>query len=162
MNENAITLVSTSVPAHVKEASGLGNENITSDHLQIPRVKLLQQLSNEVDPNHEDHLEGATPGDFTNTLTNNLLGRELYVINLHFKEEFVVWRKLSEGGGLKGTFATYKEATDYLTAENLKVQDHDVVQTQSHTLLMKNPETGALLRTPFLMDFASSKLRVSR
>ena len=162
MNENAITLVSTSVPAHVKESSGLGNENITSDHLQIPRVKLLQQLSNEVDPNHEDHLEGATPGDFTNTLTNNLLGRELYVINLHFKEEFVVWRKLSEGGGLKGTFATYKEATDYLTAENLKVQDHDVVQTQSHTLLMKNPETGALLRTPFLMDFASSKLRVSR
>ena len=162
MNENAITLVSTSVPAHVKEASGLGNENITSDHLQIPRVKLLQQLSNEVDPNHEDHLEGATPGDFTNTLTSTLLGRELYVINLHFKEEFVVWRKLSEGGGLKGTFATYKEATDYLTAENLKVQDHDVVQTQSHTLLMKNPETGALLRTPFLMDFASSKLRVSR
>ena len=162
MNENAITLVSTSVPAHVKESSGLGNENITSDHLQIPRVKLLQQLSNEVDPNHEDHLEGATPGDFTNTLTSTLLGRELYVINLHFKEEFVVWRKLSEGGGLKGTFATYKEATDYLTAENLKVQDHDVVQTQSHTLLMKNPETGALLRTPFLMDFASSKLRVSR
>jgi len=162
MNENAITLVSTSVPAHVKESSGLGNENITSDHLQIPRVKLLQQLSNEVDPNHEDHLEGATPGDFTNTLTNNLLGRELYVINLHFKEEFVVWRKLSEGGGLKGTFATHKEAMDYLTAENLKVQDHDIVQTQSHTLLMKDPTTGDIVKTPFLMDFASSKLRVSR
>ena len=84
MNENAIALVSTSVPAHVKEASGLGNENVTSDHLQTPRVKLLQQLSNEVDPNHEDYLEGAKPGDFTNTLTNELLGRELYVINLLF------------------------------------------------------------------------------
>ena len=162
MNENAIALVSTSVPAHVKEASGLGNENITSDHLQTPRVKLLQQLSNEVDPNHEDYLEGAKPGDFTNTLTNELLGRELYVINLLFKEEFVVWRKLSEGGGLKGTFATHKEAMDFLAAENLKVEHHDVVQTQSHTLLMKSPETGKLVVTPFLMDFASSKLRVSR
>ena len=46
MNENAIALVSTSVPTHVKEASGLGNENVTSDHLQTPRVKLLHQLSN--------------------------------------------------------------------------------------------------------------------
>jgi len=35
-NENAIVLVSTSVPAHVKEAAGRGNENITSDHLQTP------------------------------------------------------------------------------------------------------------------------------
>ena len=100
MNENAIALVSTSVPTHVKEASGLGNENVTSDHLQTPRVKLLQQLSNEVDPNHEDYVEGAMPGDFYNTVTNSLLGRALYIINLLFKEEFVVWRKLNKGGGL--------------------------------------------------------------
>ena len=162
MNENAITLVSTSVPAHVKEATGRGNENVTSDHLQTPRVKLLQQLSNEVDPNHEDYVEGAMPGDFYNTVTNSLLGRALYIINLLFKEEFVVWRKLNKGGGLKGTFPSYKEATDFLTAENLLVADHDVVQTQSHTLLMKDPNTGEIVRTPFLMDFASSKLRVSR
>jgi len=162
MNENAIALVSTSVPAHVKEAAGLGNENVTSDHLQTPRVKLLQQLSNEVDPNHEDHLEGARPGDFVNTVTNKLLGRELYIINLLFKEEFVVWRKLSEGGGLKGTFPTHKEAMDFLASEELKVEDHDIVQTQSHTLLMKDPTTGDIIKTPFLMDFASSKLRVSR
>ena len=55
MNENAIALVSTSVPAHVKEATGRGNENITRDHLQPPRVKLLQQLSNEVEVK-ENHL----------------------------------------------------------------------------------------------------------
>ena len=162
MNENAIALVSTTVPAHVKEAAGRGNENVTSDHLQTPRVKLLQQLSNEVDPNHEDYVEGAMPGDFYNTVTNSLLGRALYIINLLFKEEFVVWRKLNKGGGLKGTFPSYKEATDFLTAENLLVADHDVVQTQSHTLLMKDPNTGEIVRTPFLMDFASSKLRVSR
>ena len=51
---------------------------------------------------------------------------------------------------------------DYLTAEDLKAEDHDIVQTQPHTLLMKDPNTGDLVKTPFLMDFASSKLRVSR
>ena len=49
MSETAISLVSNNVPAHVKEASGLGNENVTAEHLQTPRVKLLQQMNSEVD-----------------------------------------------------------------------------------------------------------------
>ena len=36
MSETAISLVSNNVPAHVKEASGLGNENVTAEHLQTP------------------------------------------------------------------------------------------------------------------------------
>ena len=44
-----IALVSDKVPAHVQAGGGLGNENVTADHLQTPRVKQLQQLSNEVD-----------------------------------------------------------------------------------------------------------------
>ena len=86
---NDIALVATELPAHAKKGSGLGNENITQDHLQTPRVKQLQQLSNEVDENHSEYIEGAKPGDFVNTVTNKLLGRELYIINLLFKEEFV-------------------------------------------------------------------------
>ena len=44
MSENAISLVSNTVPTHVKEASGLGNENVGAEHLQTPRVKLMQQM----------------------------------------------------------------------------------------------------------------------
>ena len=42
------------MPAHIKEGSGMGNENVTSDHVSIPRVKLLQKMNNEVDPNHSE------------------------------------------------------------------------------------------------------------
>ena len=51
-----ITLVSDKVPAHVQKGSGLGNENITAAHLQTPRVKQLQQLSNEVDEQHSEYI----------------------------------------------------------------------------------------------------------
>ena len=162
MSENAISLVSNTVPTHVKEASGLGNENVGTEHLQTPRVKLLQQMNSEVDPNSPAYIEGSKPGDFIDSVTNENYGTELYVINVHFKEDFVLWKKREAGGGLVGTFSTRQEALDYLANDGLKEEDHEIIQTQSHLLLRKDPETGELVKTPFLMDFASSKLRVSR
>ena len=162
MSENAISLVSKNMPAHVKEATGLGNENVGTEHLQTPRVKLLQQMNSEVDPNSPAYIEGSKPGDFIDSVTNENYGTELYVINVHFKEDFVLWKKREAGGGLVGTFSTRQEALDYLANDGLKEEDHEIIQTQSHLLLRKDPETGELVKTPFLMDFASSKLRVSR
>ena len=93
-----ISIVSKAIPAHVKESSGLGNENISSEHMMVPRVKQLQQLSNEVDENHSEYIEGAKPGDFINTVTKENYGKEIHVINVHFKEEYVVWGKREKGG----------------------------------------------------------------
>ena len=162
MSENAISLVSNTVPSHVKEASGLGNENVSTEHLQTPRVKLLQQMNPEVDKNHDAYIEGSEPGHFINSVTNENYGTELYVINVHFKEDFVLWRKRDAGGGLIGTYSSQQAALDHLAKEGLADADHEIMQTQSHLLLRKDPETGELIKTPFLMDFASSKLRVSR
>ena len=52
----AVSLVSANVPAHVKESAGLGNENVSTQHLQTPRVKLLQQMNSEVDESHEAYV----------------------------------------------------------------------------------------------------------
>ena len=156
-----IALVSDKVPAHVEAAAGLGNENVTADHLQTPRVKQLQQLSNEVDENHSEYIEGSKPGDFINTITRENYGREIYVMNVKFTEEFVAWKKREKGGGLAGTYATEKDAIDSLVAQKENPEDYDITQTQSHLLIKKDAVTGAL-DTPFIFDCASSKLRVSR
>ncbi len=159
---NDVVLVSKTLPAHVKKGAGLGNEQITSQHLQTPRLKQLQQLSNEVDPNHSEYIQGATAGDFINTITRENYGTGIYVINVRFTEEFVVWKKREKGGGLIGAFTTQQEALDHLTKENLNLDDYDIIQTQSHLLIRKDPENGELDPTPFIFDCSSSKLRVSR
>ena len=150
----AVSLVSANVPAHVKESAGLGNENVSTQHLQTPRVKLLQQMNSEVDESHDAYVEGAKPGDLLNTVTNEIYGTEIYVINVHFKEDFVLWRKRESGGGLIGTYTSQSAALDHLAKEGLKAEDHEIIQTQSHLLLRKDPETGELLKTPFLMEAA--------
>jgi len=158
----AVSLVSKTVPAHVKEATGLGNENVSGEHLQTPRVKLLQQMNSEVDENHDAYVEGAKPGDLLNTVTNENYGKEIYVINVHFTEDFVVWRKREKGGGLVSSFSTRADADDAISQQEGSPDDYEIIQTQSHLLMRKDEETGDLDPTPFLMDFASSKLRVSR
>lgn len=157
-----VALVAKNVPAHVSKSSGLGNEDVSAEHLQTPRVKQLQQLSNEVDENHSEYIEGAKPGDFVNTITRENYGKEMYVINIKFTEEFVIWRKREKGGGLVGSYSSQKDAYTYLEAEGLAVEDYDIIQTQSHLLLRKDAETGELSGQPFIFDCSSSKLRVSR
>ena len=159
---NDVALVSQNLPAHAKKGGGLGNEDVTADHLQTPRVKQLQQLSNEIDENHSEYIDGAKPGDFINTITRENYGKEMYVINIKFTEEFVIWRKREKGGGLIGSFKSNADALDFLANQNLAAEDHDIIQTQSHLLVRKDEKTGALDPQPFIFDCSSSKLRVSR
>ena len=159
---NDISIVTSEMPAHVKQSNNLGNENINSEHLSTPRLKQLQQLSNEVDENHSEYIDGAKVGDFINTVTKESYGKELYVVNVHFREEYVVWVKREKGGGLVGTFPTQAEAIKYLEDGGNKVEDHEITQTQTHTLLKIDEATGEVSEIPFLFDCSSSKLRVSR
>ncbi len=161
MENQEIALVSDKVPAHVKNSAGLGNEEVSTEHLQTPRVKLLQQLNNEVDENHSDYIEGSKPGHFINNVTKENYGTDMFVLNVRFTEDYVVWKKREFGGGLIGTFDTLQQATEFLTEQSMDPEQHDVIQTHSHLLIQKNPETGEL-SIPFIMDFSSSKLRVSR
>ena len=159
---NDISVVTSKVPAHVKEGSKLGNENVQTEHISVPRVKLLQKMNNEVDPNPSEHIVGCKEGDFINTVTGENYGSSMYVVNTHFKEEFVVWRKREEGGGLVGNFPTRGEAEDYLSENNLEMAKHDITQTHIHTLLRLDDKTQEISDIPFLFDCASSKLKVSR
>ena len=63
---------------------------------------------------HSEYIDGAKEGDFINTVTGENYGSSLVVVNAHFKEEYVVWRKRTEGGGLVGNFPSKAEASQYL------------------------------------------------
>lgn len=156
----AIALVANEVPAHVINAGiGRGNEDV-GNALAIPRIKLLQKMSPEVDKYSPKHVKGAEPGAFINSITGEVYGDELYALNLKFKIEYVVWRNLDIGGGLLGNFTSQAEAEAAVAAQE-KPSDYDIKDTHTHVLLLKNPTTGEV-STPVLMDFTVSKLRTSR
>ena len=75
---------------------------------------------------------------------------------------YCVWVKREKGGGLVGTYPTKQEAVAFLEDSGAKVEDHEITQTQTHTLLKVDEATGNISEIPFLFDCASSKLRESR
>lgn len=158
---NNLVASTDKLPTHlVGIDGGRGNENV-GQNVQIPRVKLLQKMSNEVDKHHAAYVEGCEPGHLVNTLTNENYGNDLYCLSLKFKTEFVVWRHLDAGGGYGGAFESQADAQTYVDAQD-KPSEYDINETHAHIIIIKDPETGELERSPAIMDFASSKLRVSK
>jgi hypothetical protein len=90
------------VPSAFMEDANSGLENITSDDLTIPRLKILQALSPEVNKRDGKYVEGADAGDAINTVTSKLYNDEnpLVVLPVSYKRLFLEWQPRDSGGGL--------------------------------------------------------------
>ena len=162
MTDTQLVLASEdeNLPAYLQNSADRGNENV-GNAVAIPRIKQLQKMNNEVDKNHKAYIPGAEPGDFVNTVTEEVMKDSLYVISLTFKIEYAVWRDLEKGGGFGGDFATRAEAQAYVDQQE-NPSEWDINETHSHVLLLKDPDTGEVSPHPVIMNMASSKLRVSK
>lgn len=151
---------SKSLPAHVKSASGAGNENVSAQDMTIPAIKLLQDLSPETKESKAEFVPGAQPGHILNTLDNSL-NDELVVINLYYDHEYAVFRKRKFGSGFHGAFPTEEQAIEQAKAEGGgSAEMFEIVETGRHTVLVVNPETGAM--QPAILNMNSTKLKTSR
>jgi len=154
-------LAATNTSPDFLKAGGRGNENV-GNNLEIPRIKLLQKMNDEVDKHHSNYIEGAQPGQFLNVLSKELHD-EIYVISVNFRVEYVIWRKREAGGGKQGTFDSRQEALNWISEQPEKDQaTFDLSENHQHLLLCYDEVTGSLRNTPCIMDFSGSKLRVSK
>ena len=87
--------------AFIEDANS-GLENITAEDLTIPRLKILQALSPEVNKRDGKYVEGASAGDVINTVTSKLYNEdnELVVLPVAYKRLFLEWQPRESGGGL--------------------------------------------------------------
>ena len=85
-----------------EEDAGGGLENMTADDFTIPRLKILQALSPEVNKRDGKYIEGAASGDITNTVTKELYTEEnpCIVLPVAYKRLFLEWGPRETGGGL--------------------------------------------------------------
>ena len=90
----------------MKQSNGLpmikgnvkGFEEATSDDIVIPRVKLVQKMSNEI-----DDYEDMKPGMLINSISKDNIGgkkNELEFIPLDFNKTRIKWFPFDEGGGI--------------------------------------------------------------
>ena len=159
-NSLIVTSDAKNLPAHVKDAAGLGNENVSTADMTIPYIKLLQSLSPEINESKAEFVPGSKPGKILSTLDSSLHD-ELFVVNLYYDHEFAVFRKRKFGGGFHGAFPTEAAAIAKAKEEGGgSIEMFDIIETGRHTVLVVNPETGDM--HPAILNMNSTKLKISR
>jgi hypothetical protein len=84
-----------------EEDAQLGFENVRTESLAPPILKLLQNGSAEAQKRNQNYVEGAEPGMFLNTVTKQLYGGDkgINVIPCYYKLEYQEWSDYGTGSG---------------------------------------------------------------
>lgn len=83
------------MPAHMMRDVGKGTENIGNDDLEIPRLKLIQGLSPELET-----FNGLRPGQFFHTAAEHIFEGAFKIVPLYVDKRYILWRPLEDGGGI--------------------------------------------------------------
>ena len=88
------------------DSTGGGLEEADPDCFVIPRLKLLQKMSPECDPDNSAYVDGAKPGLFYLLTTGELFDSEtgIAVVPAYFQRRFIELVPEDLGGGFRGAY----------------------------------------------------------
>jgi len=83
-----------------------GAQNMEQEDLALPFLKVLGQLSPEINKKHGKYVEGAEPGMILNSVTKQLFDGEkgINVIPCSYERKYLEWKPRELGGGLVGMY----------------------------------------------------------
>ena len=138
-----------------------GSQNISQEDLALPFLKVLGQLSPEVNKRDAKYVEGAEPGKIINTVTNELFD-EIQIVPCHYKRQYIEWQ---DRGTSTGAPVAIHEADSDIISQTTRGKDYKdrlangnyLENTASHFVLTvgDNPSTA-------LISMKSTQLKVSR
>jgi len=144
--------------------SGKGLGNMSQDDLALPFLKILGQLSPEVNKRDGKYVKGAEPGMIFNSVTGDLYdgAKGIQVVPCHYKLEYIEWRDRGEGSG--APVAIHSSASDIMTKTTRDASFKDrlpngnyIERTASHFVVVNGttPSTA-------LIAMKSTQLKISR
>ena len=144
--------------------SGKGLGNMSQDDLALPFLKILGQLSPEVNKRDGKYVKGAEPGMIFNSVTGELYdgAKGIQVVPCHYKLEYIEWRDRGEGSG--APVAIHSSASDIMTKTTRDASFKDrlpngnyIERTASHFVIVngQTPSTA-------LIAMKSTQLKISR
>ena len=138
-----------------------GAQNISQEDLALPFLKVLGQLSPEVNKRDAKYVEGAEPGKIINTVTNELFD-EIQIVPCHYKRQYIEWQ---DRGTSTGAPVAIHEADSDIISQTTRDKSYKdrlpngnyLDNTAQHFVLAlgKTPQTA-------LISMKGTQLKVSR
>ena len=156
---------SAPLPANMFEddaAKGLGA--IGQEDLALPFLKILGQLSPEVNKRDGKYVEGAEPGMIFNSVSGELYDgvKGIDVIPCFYKLEYIEWK--DRGEGLGAPVAIYDSSSDIMSKTTPDANYKDrlpngnyIEKTASHFVIVAGDSSSTAL-----ISMKSTQLKISR
>jgi hypothetical protein len=156
---------SAGLPSNIFEedaAKGLGK--IGQEDLALPFLKILGQLSPEVNKRDGKYVEGAEPGMIFNSVTGDLYDgvKGIDVIPCFYKLEYIEWKDRGDGPG--APVAIYDSSSDIMSKTKADANYKDrlpngnyIEKTASHFVIITGDSPATAL-----ISMKSTQLKISR
>jgi len=141
-----------------------GAENIAQEDLALPFLKVLGQLSPEINSRDAKYIKGAQPGMILNTVTGDYYDGEkgINVLPVFYKRQYIEWQ--DRGASMGAPVAIHEVDSDLLSKVTRDKSNKDrlpngnyLENTASHfVILMGDTPTTALI------SMKATQLKISR
>ena len=153
------------LPAQTFEQdAGKGLGKLTQEDLALPFLKILGQLSPEVNKRDGKFVKGSEPGMIFNSVSGELYDgtKGISVIPCLYKLEYIEWKDRGEGSG--APVAIHSSASDIMSKTKMDANFKDrlpngnyIEKTANHFVLITQPTA-----TTALISMKSTQLKISR
>jgi len=141
-----------------------GSQNMTQEDLALPFLKVLGQLSPEVNKVHARYVKGAEPGMIINSVTNELYdgAKGINVLPVFYERKLIEWQ--DRGAGTGAPVAIHDASSDIMsqTTRDKSYKDrlpngNYIDNTANHyvVVLGDSPQTA-------LISMKATQLKISR
>ena len=142
-----------------------GLENMDQQDLALPFLRILGQLSPQVNKRDAKYVEGAEPGMIYNTVTHELYDgtKGINVVPCYYKREYIEWQDRGEGSGAPvaihaASSGIINESTrDSINKDRLK--NGNYLENTASYFVIVSKDNGA---ETALITMKSTQLKVSK
>ena len=141
-----------------------GSQNMTQEDLALPFLKVLGQLSPEVNKMNEKFIEGAEPGMIYNTVTNKLYDgkKGIDVIPVFYERKYVEWQ---DRGASQGSPVAIHDADSDIVSTATRDKSYKdrlpngnyLENTANHYVIFMNGSPSSAL-----ISMKATQLKISR
>lgn len=166
-NEKQVTIKKDNLPSDIlfEADAAQGLENVKTENLALPILKLLQNGSGEAQKRNQNYVEGAEPGMFLNTVTKKVYdgAKGIEVVPCYYKLEYQEWADFGTGSGRPENI--FDASSDILSKTTKDPSGKDrlengnyILTVGQHFVLIVDGE----ITEPALISMSSSQGKVSR
>ena len=157
-------VVASELDKMLEADAGVGLENITTDDMQIPFIRIIQALSPQLQKDDPLYIKGAEQGDIFNTVSQEVFKQDegVIVVPAFFEKKFLEFQLRSSGGGFVRELAADDKDITMTSREGtieLLPNGNELVRTHQHLVIAQSAD-GTM--APSVLDMKKTQLKVSR